>query len=243
MDPIFSSVAVYDGMSGTRTTTSSRLISSRCARFARICVLLTPIRAMCCCSSATFRSKNTRSMNGRIFTKSCHSKNPFVWMVVWMPSVLSEQRSGSRKPIWYVGSPSGQCDTAVRRLVKETVSQQNFDEFRDLIASPDQFQSSSRAGIGAFPATRAAFSIDPVRSLQVDRVLGTCLYAVATAYASGCMKYSLRKRRNQLRVVAPGAFQGTSLEKDGRPDARPIMDRIALDTADESLIHRGGESF
>jgi hypothetical protein len=29
--------------------------------------------------------------------------------------------------------------------------------------------------------------------------------------------------------VAPEAAQGTALEEDGRPDARPVMDRVALD--------------
>jgi translation elongation factor EF-1beta len=29
--------------------------------------------------------------------------------------------------------------------------------------------------------------------------------------------------------VAPETAQGTALEEDGRPDARPIVDRVALD--------------
>jgi hypothetical protein len=41
--------------------------------------------------------------------------------------------------------------------------------------------------------------------------------------------HELRSDFDAFGVVAPLTAQGTALQEDGRPDARPVVDRVALD--------------
>jgi hypothetical protein len=50
--------------------------------------------------------------------------------------------------------------------------------------------------------------------------------------ATGRPVHELGPGRDAFGIVAPEAAQGASFEKDGRPDARTVMDRVAFDVED-----------
>src|SRR5690606_942485 len=52
----------------------------------------------------------------------------------------------------------------------------------------------------------------------------------------------LRRERLRLRVVAPQASERAALQEDGRPDARTVVEREALDVEDEAG-HVGSEGL
>jgi len=60
-------------------------------------------------------------------------------------------------------------------------------------------------------------------------MLRTHLHATLATDAFLLVVESGRARRYTLRVVAPHAMQWTTLHKEGRADARPIMDSKTLD--------------
>lgn len=57
-------------------------------------------------------------------------------------------------------------------------------------------------------------------------MIRACLYAAQAMDTSFFPEDELRCRRLALRVVAPPTMKRTSLEKNGRPNTRPVVCRI-----------------
>jgi hypothetical protein len=49
--------------------------------------------------------------------------------------------------------------------------------------------------------------------------------------------HHLALARNALRIVTPDATQRAALQKDRRPNARPIMDRVFLNIKYQAGVH------
>ena len=60
------------------------------------------------------------------------------------------------------------------------------------------------------------------------------LDASAASHTPTAAKTGFRILAPALGIVAPPALQGAALEKDGGPDARPVVDGVFLDVEDVS---------
>ena len=70
----------------------------------------------------------------------------------------------------------------------------------------------------------------------MKQVIVACVDAALTAYAFRLLIGYLRTGAPALRVMTPHTTQRASLHEDGCPNARPVINGIALDVEDEHFF-------
>ena len=129
---------------------------------------------------------------------------------------------------------AGQRDAAARLLVEDAVALDLGQNVLDADLAADDLQGVIEAGLGA---AAAQVALGPVDGHDAGGVYGdgpgrAGFDASVAARAAGGPVHELGSDRDAFRIVAPEAAQAAALEKDGRPDARSVVDRVALDVKD-----------
>ena len=130
-------------------------------------------------------------------------------------------------------------------LIERLVLHDNTHNFIDAFSFPLRFQGVSGAffyadsALGANTAAGTAAVVnDNAACTVLNCQAGAALHAGAAADAFLAVPQDLQARFLTLRVGAPSAFQGASLEENHSADARSIIDAELLDIENHSIRFR-----
>jgi predicted dehydrogenase len=115
-------------------------------------------------------------------------------------------------------------------------SNNHVENLLDCYLLPVFHQRVVKAIVGAQAACGAAVIVDTVPcTVEDDRPRRTNVETSAAVRAEAFYKADLPLRRDALGVGAPGAAEAAAFQEYDRPDARSVMDGIALDIRDDCL--------
>jgi hypothetical protein len=133
------------------------------------------------------------------------------------------------------GLPAGKGHSAAGFIHENPIFIYGGHDFRYIHAAADDLDRQRGTGLCAFAAGRAPASVQD-RDIG-DLSQGCCFTsqeALRTVFeASARPDHEFRCQGLPFGIVAPEAVQRAAFEEDGRPDPRPVVDRIFPDIEDQ----------
>ena len=124
---------------------------------------------------------------------------------------------------------AGQRHASAAAAVKHAVAQDGFEQGVDADFHPRRLERMHRTHPHARPAADAVRPCDRMLPVYPVAVPRACLHAASAADADGVVIQQRRPLFPALRVVAPHTVQRAALQKNSRPDPRPVVNAVPLD--------------
>ena len=213
----------------------------RAFRFSRIIELDTPVCRRCAVRRGSSGRRGTgrsigRRPAGRPAGRSPRCRPPCGFRCSRQASSIASEELGLHQRF-----AAGKGHAAARVVVKNTVPRDFEHHVGDRHATADQLPGLGRAGRRARPASQAVGPIDrrgPRGGVAVCRRQRTGRLGIRRSPSTvGASTRSLGLRFHALGIMAPPTSQRTALQEHGRPDPRPVLDRILLDIEYQTADH------